>query len=464
MIRRERPTTLLVETLARTESLAAVTASIANDPTLSRLAEPWAQIGQSLALGGDAVAATYVRLRSAEPALGPLVILAWWLNRGELDPETVWQELALLREAVPSDAVPDRTLTDTFELLVGEDRPGEGPGEVSAQAPMDPAAGLSGATADYARALLAQHLARSLEERGEFGPARALLRDAYRRARSHDLVRQWDLVLQLARVSQRLGDYTGVVNLLGDEALRREATESARFEFLIDTHFATAAAAFGTEQAELAFREIVAAGELLDRPDAPRDDQRNAQLLLRSGQVEALLGNSDEASDLLRAAIDAFEALNPADHQGATEARLVLADRALAEDDASLAAKSLAELSAEADASKAPWELPERLALATYPFATIDPPSREDYDTLLLQLAQIHDPVLQFKARSNLYVHALMFLDRKDQADLLIELRRMGQRIHRETFARLYEHYVIARYPFAIESRLARLQQPGGER
>lgn len=461
MIRRERPASQLLETLVRTENAAEITSLIEKDTAFERFRVPWRQIEQTVALGGDAIPTTYSLLRAREPELGPLFTLTWWLSRAESPEEVVAHELALLRDAVPPDAATERLLVDTFELLVENDDEGQGTKHGATTSLIETPAGLTGSTIDYARSLLAQHLARSLESRSEYGPARALLRDAYRRARSHDLARQWDLALHLATVSLHLGDYTGVITVLGDETLRREAGEEHRFEFLIDAHFATAAAAFGNRDAELAFREIVAAGELLDRPGAPRDVERNAQLLLRSGQVEALLGNEDEATDLLQAAIEAFETQDPPRHKGATEARLVLAERALASEDAAVAAKIVAELNAEADAAKSPWGLAERLALATYPFATVEPPPREDYDNLLRLIDQIRDPVLAFKSRSNLYVHALMFLDRRDQATLLVELRSMGQRIDRGTFANLYETYVIARYPFAIESRLARLQLPG---
>lgn len=228
---------------------------------------------------------------------------------------------------------------------------------------------------------------------------------------------------------------------------------------VIRSHLLAAQCGIELREANEAFERIVLADQALRSEPTERFMRERNQLLLESGEIEALLENFDESDDLLQAAIESFESDDVPDHEGANRARLSLARRSLRELLAHDSARFTEGLVEEAVAAECPPDLPERIALESFSLVTTTAANLERYQSVLGRIQHVTEATLLFRVLANLYTYALQFLDNYDQAMLLIRIKNLESVISPELYPQLYRDEVSARYPFAIENRLARIER-----
>lgn len=464
MIRREDTDTRLFRTFVRSESLARTRREAEEADSLASYAEAlaWLERGAQDSLSEVDLADLYRRLRDTSPILGTLFLVQRWLEEDErLSASEIDHWRGAIEQAASGDGNVDRALLDCFHAihLLENDHP-EDAYFVTDEA-LERINEIGGLPAEYGCMLLHATRAALQSQNQELEDARDSLRLAFGLARSHSFARVWPMALALAQVLHLRGEYEEALGVALDGTLEDDAEKHGELTFLIDMKLIAAHCGVETRDPDRAFNAVVAAGELLQSFEENQLVTQRCELLLRSGEVEALLENYDESNDLLHATADAFEALNPPDYRGALEARIALAERALTEESQETARTIVQRLLEETEPLELSEELPEYVSLRTYPFATCAPPTLNDYRELLPLVQAIRSPLLLFRSLANMYIYALQYLDNYDQARLLIQLRNMNRQIAPETYAHIYQRHVSSRYSFAIENRLGRITQRG---
>ena len=84
---------------------------------------------------------------------------------------------------------------------------------------------------------------------------------------------------------------------------------------------------------------------------------------------------------------------------------------------------------------------------------------KEAYDDLVTRLHLINNPAILLKSLGNLYTYALEHLDEQEWRFLLARIKNMRHILERSCYEDLYRSYVSERYEYAIENRLARLEE-----
>ncbi|MEM7167139.1 MAG: hypothetical protein AAF581_16880 [Planctomycetota bacterium] len=317
-----------------------------------------------------------------------------------------------------------------------------------------------GVIRDHCLSLFFQLLGNCREARFECRGARDALARASQIENSRRFGSRWCTALHYAGLLRERGQYEDALTILTSEALRTDAAKEERRAELAALHLSAVRAASAAADSKLAFREVMAADEILHR-DAATGAMAQCQwlqgeLLLCSGLVEQLLDNHDEAEDLLRAAAAAFVSSDGYDPCGHLEAWIVLAEGSFRRAGARELYDEIADVIGNFNGPYTPAVIGRLIALETFRFAGDHPPPTERYRQLLKAAKQIISPELAFRALANLYQYAIGFLDQFDQASLLVRLRKMADKIEPDTFPSLYQRLVTDRYQYAVEARLDR--------
>lgn len=308
---------------------------------------------------------------------------------------------------------------------------------------------------EYVRALLHRNLGLTCQHLGDFTAADEHLAKALKITRAHTFLLEISCNWFLGSLQWAAGQFREALSTHRNRELRELAARTGNWNHLLHSFVSAAKCALDAKETDIAAAELDIARRILAEGSG-RWPEIEGYLLLYTGELEVQRENFERGIALLEKAQAYFEHMSPRHYPGILDAKIALCHFALYERDYGTAFGMIRRLMEEAEAYGCLEARSRLLLIEAYLFITEDPPPRAAYDRLLTRVHLIHNPTVLFRALANLYTYALEFLDESDQAFILTRLKNLRGSMTEGCFLDLYQRYVVDRYEYAIENRLAR--------
>ncbi|MEM7167823.1 MAG: hypothetical protein AAF581_20395 [Planctomycetota bacterium] len=307
----------------------------------------------------------------------------------------------------------------------------------------------------YVRALLHRNLGVAYQRAGDFHASQNQLAKASEISSRQGFLLEISCNWHLGSLQWASGQHRLALETHKNERIRELARATNSTNLLLHSHISAAKCALDLKATQAAAAELQAAQDLLATTENPWPEVHGYMLLYR-GECEVQQEAFETGLTLLKEAQSYFEALDPRHFPGALEAKISLAHFALFERDYKTAMAIFQKLLHEAEEHGCLEARSRLLVLEAYLFITEDPPLADAYADLLTRVHLINNPALLFRALGNLYTYALEYLEEPDQLFLLERIRNLRPTLEKSCYNDLYQRYVVERYQYAIENRLAR--------
>lgn len=308
---------------------------------------------------------------------------------------------------------------------------------------------------EYIRALLHRNLGLTCQQLGDFTAAEEHLNRALKVTRAHGFLLEISCNWFFGSLQWASGQFREALSTHRNRELRELAARTGNWNHLLHSFVSAAKCALDAKETEIAASELDTARRIL-KEGAGRWPEIEGYVLLYTGELEVQRENFEHALGLLEKAQACFERMTPRHYPGILDAKIAMCHFALYERDYATAFGMVRRLMEEAEAFGCLEARSRLLLIEAYLFLTDNPPGRPAFDQLLTRVHLIHNPTVLFRALANLYTYALEFLDENDQRFILTRLKNLRSSLTESCYEDLYRRYVLDRYEYAIENRLAR--------